>query len=110
MTSRLTTMQRELLDQICSDIANCNLHPALINQAFADFEATINDPLTREIAARFKDLLRDMPLAGEIREELLALLGSWGDTLDDDDVLEILKHGGRVFSAVFARARPESDD
>jgi hypothetical protein len=105
MGTRLTKGQRKLLDELYELVADPRFRPSprLITKAFARLDATLIDEVSRNISDRFKVLLRDMPPSGEVREDLLALLNSWGDTLDDETVVAMLEHSGRVFSVVFAR-------
>jgi hypothetical protein len=70
MRTRVTKEQRDLLDEICELMAGDDLRPRIISRSFAGFDATVRDPVTREISSRFKELLRDMPSSGEIRDDL----------------------------------------
>jgi hypothetical protein len=68
-------------------------------------QSTVNRKIVRELQQALDYLGTDRALADigagdlyqklealEADRELLAIVGSWGDTLEDEEVLELLKH------------------
>jgi hypothetical protein len=104
MNSRITKTQRALLDRVCERLQHNN-DPLAVGSAFEPLDKSITDAQSRTLLYEFKRLMLRAAKEPAIRPDALALLGSWGDTLSDEEIFEyVVTHQGEIWLETFAPA------
>ena len=102
MKSRITKRQRVMLDRIGQTLGTNN-DPTRVAAAFRTFDKSIKDAKSRKIGYEFKRLFLRAANDPAIRPDALALLGSWGDTIGDQDIFHyVVTCQGNIWLEIFA--------
>lgn len=93
---------REAAKSLSSLLANQDADPDELYEALNRFEQVVGNPANPKVLRQIRQALAlgKWPLG-----DLAALIGSWGDTLDDQQVLEYLKTGPALFHKVYSDVR-----
>ena len=102
MKSSITKRQRALLDEIAIKLAD-NDDRLAVGPAFKRFDKAVKRGKQSEINSQFKRLFLQAANDTTLRTELVALLGSWGDTLPDEDIYDyVVTARGDIWLEIFA--------
>lgn len=89
----------EAAKHLSSVIAAQNAEPDELYEAMEEFERSVATPAQSQIAGEIRKALA----LGHWRlDDIAALVASWGDTLDDNQVLEYLKAGPETFRKIYS--------